>query len=456
MNRQRLKTISNRNFCAMIFLIFILYIVDLCYGAEGAYFLLITPGARAIGLGQSFVAIADDATACYYNPAGLAFVSQPQVLSMNLSPPPGIAKAILWGLTEISHPLFSQKVHSPVDPPGDDYHYRYFYTAAVFPSFSRQIIGIDINYYKTYSVMEMDEISIYEYYPSYSFGIDYGNRIFNNFGVGISMKYICERVPYWDITSRSFALGGGILFKSPRGFSFGVSLSNLGPPMKYIETAAVLPLTVRVGLAQSVPDFFVSMWGGKHEFTEKLHQYFSLQFTIERRFDLAGETHYHKTSCGFEVKVFDMLSYRQGFSLTEDQSSKWSNPKGIGIDLKIAEFDITITNSNYYAGWWWIQSKFKPMDNKPEFLRQNKVLDRIFLNLSCLAIPGGGQLYNGNKWLALPYLVASFFVADVILESHTKPSWQDEAYNTVVMTLPVLYLLSGLEANISLGKSDGR
>ncbi|MGC9315763.1 MAG: hypothetical protein ACP5G4_09105, partial [bacterium] len=37
----------------------------------GVLFLLIGPGARATGMGEAFVAIADDATATYWNPAGL-------------------------------------------------------------------------------------------------------------------------------------------------------------------------------------------------------------------------------------------------------------------------------------------------------------------------------------------------------------------------------------------------
>jgi long-subunit fatty acid transport protein len=34
-------------------------------------FLLIAPGARAAGMGETFVAVADDATATHWNPAGL-------------------------------------------------------------------------------------------------------------------------------------------------------------------------------------------------------------------------------------------------------------------------------------------------------------------------------------------------------------------------------------------------
>ena len=36
-------------------------------------FLLISPGARAAGMGEAFVGVADDATAAFWNPAGLAY-----------------------------------------------------------------------------------------------------------------------------------------------------------------------------------------------------------------------------------------------------------------------------------------------------------------------------------------------------------------------------------------------
>lgn len=42
----------------------------------GAIFLMIRPGARASGMGSAFCAVADDATATYFNPAGLAFLSR--------------------------------------------------------------------------------------------------------------------------------------------------------------------------------------------------------------------------------------------------------------------------------------------------------------------------------------------------------------------------------------------
>ena len=45
-------------------------------------FLLITPNSRAGGMGEAFVALADDASAVYWNPAGLAFQEGKQFTGM--------------------------------------------------------------------------------------------------------------------------------------------------------------------------------------------------------------------------------------------------------------------------------------------------------------------------------------------------------------------------------------
>ena len=46
-------------------------------------FLQISPGARAAGMGETFVAMSDDATAVYWNPAGLAFQTGSEVTLMH-------------------------------------------------------------------------------------------------------------------------------------------------------------------------------------------------------------------------------------------------------------------------------------------------------------------------------------------------------------------------------------
>ena len=44
-------------------------------GTAGAQFLKIGTGARAVGMGEAFVAVADDASAIWWNPAGVARIT---------------------------------------------------------------------------------------------------------------------------------------------------------------------------------------------------------------------------------------------------------------------------------------------------------------------------------------------------------------------------------------------
>ncbi|MEW6605842.1 MAG: hypothetical protein AB1414_00130 [bacterium] len=52
-------------------------------GGDTYAFLNLGPGARALGLGGAFVAIADDSSASYWNPAGLAMIKSREVILMS-------------------------------------------------------------------------------------------------------------------------------------------------------------------------------------------------------------------------------------------------------------------------------------------------------------------------------------------------------------------------------------
>jgi len=56
-------------------------------GTSSATFLKISIGARATGLGESFVAVANDPSAIYWNPAGLASLVRPEVAVSHLEWP---------------------------------------------------------------------------------------------------------------------------------------------------------------------------------------------------------------------------------------------------------------------------------------------------------------------------------------------------------------------------------
>ena len=67
------------------------------FGSEaGAIFLLISPGARAGGMGEANVAVADDAYASYWNPAGLGFLEGSELAMMHVNWLPNLADDLYY------------------------------------------------------------------------------------------------------------------------------------------------------------------------------------------------------------------------------------------------------------------------------------------------------------------------------------------------------------------------
>ena len=58
--------------------------------------LIIPPGARPNGMGEAFVAIADDATASWWNPAGLAFLPGRNIALMHSQLVPDLASDVYY------------------------------------------------------------------------------------------------------------------------------------------------------------------------------------------------------------------------------------------------------------------------------------------------------------------------------------------------------------------------
>ena len=63
-------------------------------GEAGAIFLLINPGSSAAGTGEAQVAKANDAYATYYNPAGLGFLNDKEVVLQHVNWLPNLADDI--------------------------------------------------------------------------------------------------------------------------------------------------------------------------------------------------------------------------------------------------------------------------------------------------------------------------------------------------------------------------
>ncbi len=170
-------------------------------GTMASKFLSINVGSRAVSMGGAYTAIAGDASAMYWNPAGLSY-HQTRAIYFNHAN---------W-IADIAFDYFGVTV----------------------PINSSQTLGLNIT---SVSMADM-EVTRYgnedtgETFSAadYAFGITYAINITDRFSIGFNGKYIQEIIA--NNYAHGAALDIGTLFTTPWGFRLGTSISNFGPKMK--------------------------------------------------------------------------------------------------------------------------------------------------------------------------------------------------------------------------------
>ncbi len=172
-------------------------------GTTAATFLEIGIGARATAMGEAFTAVADDASAIYWNPAGMAWMEQGEAGFVHSE----------W-LADIS----------------------FDHVSGVVP------IGIGTMVGAYVSSVSMDEMKVRtieypdgtgEYFESsdLALGVGFATRLTDRLSVGCVGKYIHQKI--WHMSASSVAADLGLLFKTPfNGLMLGMSVSNFGPDMQ--------------------------------------------------------------------------------------------------------------------------------------------------------------------------------------------------------------------------------
>jgi long-subunit fatty acid transport protein len=193
-------------------------------GTAGAQFLEIGVSARAVGMGDAFVAVADDATAMYYNPAGLTQLYDREVTVAAIDYPADIQ----YGFAGIAYPL-----------------YRF-----------GGVLGVG---FYALDAGQMDETT-YEYSQgtgrtfsaaSYALGLSYARNLTDRFSVGLTLKFIDEH--YEDERSSGWAADVGTSYNTGfRNFKISMVITNFGPDMTFISESYPLPINFRFGGAIDV------------------------------------------------------------------------------------------------------------------------------------------------------------------------------------------------------------
>ncbi|MFH0777007.1 MAG: PorV/PorQ family protein [Candidatus Eisenbacteria bacterium] len=192
------------------------------------------PSARSEGMGRAYVAIADDATAAWWNPAGLGFLSNRHLSAMHTKLAPGLADDVYF-----EYLGFAQARKDWGGVAGSIAYLTY-----------GDIVGTDP------SGAETGTFTSYEIAPS----IAYGTALARDLGIGVNLKVIhVNYAPSWAVVERkagkgtTFAADVGLLYRRER-WSVGACFQNIGPNLTLIDADQSSPINrnLKVGMAARV------------------------------------------------------------------------------------------------------------------------------------------------------------------------------------------------------------
>ena len=185
-------------------------------GTASAQVLKLGAGAKAAGMGNAYAAMADDASAVYWNPGGIADAGKESASLMH---------AIL--MEDIS----------------------YDWLAYVRPlGFGTIGAGIQRLSYGEMAGTDETGLEAGNFTPSETVGtLAYGFWT-GNLGFGAGLKYITGKI---QRSAEAVAADIGIKYGTSRkeGVSIGAVIQNLGGKMKYVSQSDPLPLNLKIGTA---------------------------------------------------------------------------------------------------------------------------------------------------------------------------------------------------------------
>jgi len=285
-------------------------------GTTAANFLTIPIGARANGMGGAFVAVANDVTSAYWNPAGLSRMKKNE---LNISYSEWLVN------TKHNWVAFGMKV-------GMDDALAISFNQLDFGS--EEITTAD-QPNGTGQLWSASDLAI---------TLSYAHNLTDRLSAGGNFKYITQNI--YNESATAFALDIGLLFQTEvKGLNIGMNISNFGTEMKLngkdllqpvdIDPAHTgnnaniasrfstdswpLPLVFSVGLSWNL--LHTDMWG----------------FTIATDANIPNNQNSY-INAGGEIVWNDILSIRGGYYALGKNASVTGITAGFGIEYNFGSF----------------------------------------------------------------------------------------------------------------------
>jgi len=199
-----------------IIILLLLPVLISASGKKGVAFLKIPTGSRPIALGEAYTALATDINSIYWNPGGLVYSRNKEVLLMRS----------FWLLQT-----------------------SYNYLAFSLPSQGYGAFGLGVSYlgYGSFDAYDrhyqpLGNFSAYDMNVS----VSYSQVLTSSIALGVNFKYIMEKIE--ESSGKAFGLDIGARLRqqqSPLSFAFVVR--NIGTSMKLDSEGYPLPLSMTIG-----------------------------------------------------------------------------------------------------------------------------------------------------------------------------------------------------------------
>ncbi len=193
-------------------------------GTIGGQFLKIGIGARAAGMGSAFASVADDASAVYWNPAGVARITS-NVIAIDHCD---------WAADiSFSHAAY---VFDPGYVPGMvAIHARSLYMP-------EQLVRTVYKPEGDGRKFDNGDVAV---------GMTYARSLTDKFSAGLTFNYVHSSLA--DYSSTAYAFDFGTLYDTGfQSLRIGMAIQNIGTNLEYIEDTVKLPIVFRVGMSMNV------------------------------------------------------------------------------------------------------------------------------------------------------------------------------------------------------------
>ncbi|MCC5933809.1 MAG: PorV/PorQ family protein [Balneolales bacterium] len=301
-------------------------------GTSGAQFLKINAGARAEAMGGAFAGSANDATALFWNPAGITQVERGSVSFTNIP---------WWADVEINQ--FAAAL-----------------SAGNLGVFGLSVISLSVPEQEITTVDQPDGTGRFFDANDLMVGVSYARKLLPQFSVGVSAKYVSQQI--WNQRAGALAFDIGTQYNfGYRNLTLGMTVSNFGPDMQYsgsdlaffvpdrndptqppgrralanLETLGFpLPLHFQVGAVMDAIDTRYLLWRVAADLKNPSDNYEMLSFGTELEFKLE----------------FASVFGRGGYTFN-NPDQKWSVGTGLMIDL---------SGYNIYVDYSWSEHEYLP------------------------------------------------------------------------------------------------